>query len=100
QMIDGVASMVQRIAQNRAEFARKGVGDHRLALDQTGIAVARLLSGPSAIDQDHVAAALLQMQRDTDADHPRPEDDHVSAHIRTRSFPGSDNSGLLQLLNL
>jgi hypothetical protein len=44
QVIDGIATIIHRVAQDGAEFARKRVGDHPLALDQAGIAVARLLA--------------------------------------------------------
>jgi len=44
QMIDGVAAVIHRIAQNNAEFPGEGVGDDGLALDQAGIAVACFFS--------------------------------------------------------
>lgn len=61
QMIDGVAAVIHRIAQDNAEFSRKGVGDHGLALDQAGIAVACFFPWITPIDQNDVATAPLQM---------------------------------------
>src|SRR6516165_9811659 len=84
-MIDDIAATVHRIAQDDAEFARKRIGDHTLALDQAGVAVARLLSRPAAVDKHDVAATPLQMQGDADSDHSRSENDHISGHIRSRS---------------
>src|SRR5271157_3117241 len=84
-MIDDIAAMVHRTAQDRAEFARKRIGDHALALDQAGIAVARFLSHPAAVYKHGVAATLLQVQSDADSYHPRSENDHISAHVRSRS---------------
>src|SRR6202040_1834502 len=78
-MINGVAAMIHRIAQDDAEFSRKGVGDHGLALDQPGIAVARFLSCPLPIDENDVAAALLEMQRHANSHDSCPEDDYIPA---------------------
>jgi hypothetical protein len=89
QVIDGIAAMVHRIAEDGAEFARKRVGDHPLALDQAGIAVARLLARSATIDEDDIAAALLQTQRDADAHHSRTEDDHIGTHRHLGRYPPS-----------
>src|SRR5258705_8978251 len=78
-MINGVAAMIHRIAENDAEFSGKRVGDHGLALDQPGIAVARFLSCPLPIDEHDVAVALLQMQRDANSHDSRSEDDYIRA---------------------
>ena len=78
-MINGVAAMIHRIAQNDAEFSGKRVGDHGLALDQPGIAVARFLSCLLPIDENDVAVALLQMQRDADSHNSSSEDDYIGA---------------------
>src|SRR3954453_9870457 len=72
---------VQRIARERAEFARKSARKNRRALDNAGIAVARLLAGGIMLVDEHDGApALLQMQRGGDADHPRAENDCILAH--------------------
>jgi hypothetical protein len=52
---------IHRIAQDNAEFPRKSVGDHGLALDQAGIAVACFFPWITPVDQNHVATAPLQM---------------------------------------
>src|SRR6516225_5473316 len=96
-MIDEIAATVHRIAQDDAEFAWKRIGDHTLALDQAGVAVARLLSRPAAVDKHDVAATPLKMQGDADSDHSRSENDHISVHS---CRAGSDRPGLLQLLKL
>src|SRR6266480_3975343 len=80
-MINGVATMIHRIAQDDAEFSGKRVGDHGLALDQPGIAVARFLSCPLPIDEHDVAVALLQMQRDANSHDSRSEDDYIRARV-------------------
>jgi hypothetical protein len=89
QVIDGIAAMVHRIAKDGADFARKRVGDHPLALDQSGIAVARLLARPAAIDEDDITAALLQMERDAHSDHSRAEDNHIGPHRHLGRSPPS-----------
>jgi hypothetical protein len=63
QMIDGVAAVIHRIAQDNAQFPRKGEGSYGLALDQAGIAVACFFPWITPVDQRNVATALLQMQR-------------------------------------
>ena len=86
-MIDGVAAVIHRIAQDNAEFSGKGVGDHSLALDQAGIAVARFFPWITPVDQNNVAAALLQMQRRADSNHSCAENEYVgaSAHSARRT---------------
>src|SRR5271169_2618230 len=103
-MIDDIAAIVHRIAQDGAEFAWKSIGDHALALDQAGIAIARLLSRPAAVDQHDVAAALLQVQRHADSYHSRSENDHISGRSHRARFPPcdpeSDRPSFLQVLKL
>jgi hypothetical protein len=55
QMINGVAAVIHRIAQDNAEI-RKGVGDHGFALDQAGIAEARFFPWFTPVDQRNVAS--------------------------------------------
>src|SRR5215469_1650438 len=69
--------MVHRIAQDRTDFARKRVGDHSLTLDQAAIAVARFLTRSAAIDENHIAASLLQVERDAHSHHSCAEDDDI-----------------------
>ena len=78
-MIDRIAAMVHRIAQYRPEFAREGVRDYGLALDQAGIAVTGFLPGVPAVDQNDVAATPLEVQRHAHSDHSRSENDDVCA---------------------
>jgi hypothetical protein len=89
-MINGVAAMIHRIAQDDAEFSGKRVGDHGLALDQPGIAVARFFSCPLPIDENDVAVALLQMQRDANSHDSRSEDDYIRARAHPARSPVHD----------
>ena len=75
--VDGV---VHRIADERAEIMREAVGVDALALDQAGIAITGLTAGLAAIDQQHRAARLLQMQRHRNPDDARPNNDRVRTH--------------------
>ena len=79
QMIDRVTAVIHRIAQDNAKFSGKGVGDHGLALDQAGIAVACFFPWITPVDQSDVATAPLQMQRCADSNHSCSENDYVGA---------------------
>src|SRR6266849_3262345 len=101
-MIDGVAAIIHCVAQDDAQFSRKGVGDHCLALDQAGVAVACFLPCLPPVDENHIAAALLQMQRHAHSHHARPENDYISAGAHparspfaTRPLAGCGKSGIL-----
>jgi hypothetical protein len=91
-MVDGIATIVHRIAQDRAEFARESVRDHGLALDQSGIAETRLFACASPIDENHVTAALLQIERDAHSHHSGSEDDNIRAHAH-RALPPLNDGG-------
>jgi hypothetical protein len=78
-MIDSVAAVIHRIAQGNTEFPGKGVGDHSLALDQAGIAIACFFPWITPVDQSDVATAPLQMQRRADSNHSCSENDYVDA---------------------
>jgi hypothetical protein len=81
-MIDGVAAVIHRIAQDNAEFSGKSVRDHGFPLDQSGIAAACFFPWITPVDQNNVPTAPLQMQRHADSDHSCSENDYVrmSAH--------------------
>jgi hypothetical protein len=66
-MIDGVAAVIHRIAQDDAELSRKGVGDHGFALDQAGIAIACFFPWITPVDQNNVPTAPLQMWEEVDS---------------------------------
>jgi len=83
-MIDGVAAVIHRIAQDNAEFSGESVRDHGLALDQAGIAVACFFPRVTPVDQSDVATASLKMQRHADSHHSCSENDYV----RTSAHPG------------
>src|SRR5712671_360194 len=55
QMIDGVAAVIHRVAQDNAEFSGDGVGVHGHSLDQAGIAVACFFPWITPVDQSDVA---------------------------------------------
>jgi hypothetical protein len=63
--IDGA---VERVARERAEVVRKAVRVDAFALDQPGVAERSLLGSAAPVDERDRARALLQMQRDADAD--------------------------------
>src|SRR5216683_4660903 len=86
-MIDGVAAIIHCVAQDDAQFSRKGVGDHCLALDQAGVAVACFLPCLPPVDENHIAAALLQMQCHAHSHHARPENDYISAGAHPARSP-------------
>ena len=50
---------------------------YALALDDAGIAVRRLKARLTAIDQQHVAAAPLQVERHANADDPGAQHDDI-----------------------
>ena len=77
-MVVGVARAVEAVAQERAEVVREAVWIHAFALHQARVAVRRLLGYPAPVDEHGGAAALLQMERDADADDPGAEDERVS----------------------
>ena len=59
-MVDRVAPVIHRIAQDGAELAWKGVGDDSLALDQAGIAVAGFFFCRPPVDQNDLAPTLCR----------------------------------------
>src|SRR5947209_20485081 len=72
---------VQRIADERADLARERARKDRRALDDAGVAVARLLAGRIVLVDEHDGASTpLQMQRRGDADHPGAENDRIRSH--------------------
>ncbi len=75
--IDGA---VARIAQQRAEPARKRIRHDRRALDQSRIAVAGFLAGRAPVDERDAQPAILQMQRRRHADDAGPQNNHVEIH--------------------
>ena len=89
QVIDRIPTVVHRVAQDGAEFTRKCVRDHPFALDQAAVAVARFLARSAAIDEDHIAASLLQMKRDTHSHHSRAEDDDIGPDRHVDRSPSS-----------
>ena len=56
-MIAHVGPIVQRVAQQAAQVARKGIGNHAGALDQSGVAVAGLFAGTAPVHQRRSARA-------------------------------------------
>ena len=55
-MIAHVGPIVQRVAQQAAQVARKGIGNHAGALDQSGVAVAGLFAGTAPVHQRRALA--------------------------------------------
>ncbi len=73
-MVVRVDRAIEPVAEQRAEVVRKAVRVHALALDQAGIAERSFFRGPAPVDEHCRLAALLQVQRGTDADDARAED--------------------------
>ena len=65
---------------------REAVRIDALALDQPGIAEGGFEPRLSPVDEEHRAAALLQVKRDRHADDPGAENDNIHAHARLRPF--------------
>src|SRR5215469_14279656 len=86
-MIDGVAAVIHRIAHDRAEFAGERIREYGLALYQAGIAVTRFLSRLTPVDENDVAAALLQMQRHAYPHHSSSQNDHIRAGAHPARSP-------------
>ena len=89
QVVVGLGHSVAGVAQEGRPLAREHVGHDALALDEAGVAVARLLGGAAPVDQRHLAAAPQQVQRGRDADHAGPENDDVVLHGRCACVPAA-----------
>src|SRR5581483_4528267 len=99
----GLGAQIEGVLGHQPEVAREGVGHHPLALDDAGVAVARLLAGPAPVDEHHRATPLLQVQGGRDADHAGAKHDHISvlriAQGRSRLLrPGRAGEGSLSPL--
>jgi hypothetical protein len=85
QVVAHLRRAVRRVAQDLAKIPRKHVGKHRRAFDQSAVSKAGLFAGDRVlVDQDHIAAPLLQMQRSADADHARTQDEYIGLQFRHR----------------
>ena len=80
-MVVGIDRAVDGVARQRAEIVRKPIRVDRLALDQPGIAERRLRSRPPPVEQDHRAAAFLQVNRHAHPDDAGPQNDNVTFHF-------------------
>ncbi len=74
---------VEAVADQRAEAARKGIGDDARALDQAGVAVTGLGGDAGAVDEQDLPAARLQMERRGHAHDPCAEHHDVDLHARS-----------------
>ena len=70
---------VEAVAEQRAEIVREAVGIDALALYQAGVAEGGLLRRAAPVDEQRSAPALLQVDRDRDADDAGAEDDCICA---------------------
>ncbi len=81
----GARIAIERGVGDLGRVARKRIGDDRFALDEAGVAKARLVRRLAvAVDQRDFSSARLQRQRRRHPDHPGPEDDCI---IGTRRHP-------------
>ena len=78
-MIIGQRGTLQRDPRKFLKACRKGRRKHRVAFDNSGIAVGRALPRLAAVDQRHGEAALDQMKRDRGADYTGSKHDDVTA---------------------
>ncbi len=95
----GLGPHVERVLRHQPDVARERVGHHALALDDAGVAVARLLAGPAPVDEHDRSAAFLEMEGRGRADHAGAEHDDVGveriaqAGSRRFSWMEADRSG-------
>ena len=75
---------VEGVVDQFTEAPREGIGEDRCALDDTGIAEARLGTCFLAIDQDDRTAFFLKFQRNAEADNSGTQNKTVHAHSRIR----------------
>ena len=73
----GLGPQVESVLGHEPDVARERVGHHALALDDAGVAVARLLARAPPVDQHDRAAALLQVQCGRRADDAGAEHDDI-----------------------
>ena len=78
-MIIGLARALEGNTNERAQLRGERWRKHRVALDDTGIAIGGLLAQAGAIKQRDAQAALGEMQRDRRADDAGAEHDGVRA---------------------
>src|ERR1700730_869768 len=81
QRCDAVVDIVgasHRDGQEFAKIARHRIGSNGFALDEAGVAVARLATRRLAVDQHDRPAAALQMQSRGDPDHSGAHNDNAS----------------------
>ena len=76
-MVVRVDRAVEAVAQQRAEVVREAVGIDALALHQARVAERGFRRGAAPVDEHRGAAALLQVERDADADDAGAEDERV-----------------------
>ena len=73
----GLRPQVEGVLRHEPDVARERVGHHALALDDAGVAVARLFAGPPPVDENDLATAFLQMQGGGGADDAGAEHDDI-----------------------
>ena len=67
-MVIGIARALEHDARERAQIGRKRRRKYRIAFDNAGIAIGRLLAEPGSINQRHRKPALREMERHRNAD--------------------------------
>src|SRR6478752_1719461 len=81
-MIMGIDPIVESVADQNAELLWKAVGNHTLALNESGIAKGRFLAWRLAIDQCHLPSPALQMNGCRYADDPGAKHNCGLCHFR------------------
>ena len=66
--------------QQGRQIAREGIGTHRLALDDAGVAVGGLATGLTAVDKCDLVATAPQMPRHRHTDHAGSHYHHLARH--------------------
>src|SRR5262249_47867666 len=79
EVIIGQRGAFQRDPSKFLKACRKGRRKHRVAFDNSGVAVGSAPSGLAAVDERYGKAALDQMKRDRGADYTGSKHDDVTA---------------------
>src|SRR5215475_8806182 len=89
QPIVDVVGCAGRDGKQRSPVPRHRIGPQRLALDDPGVSVARLLARLPAVDKRNRPSATLQLQGSSNADHSGAKNNRAF-HYREPANPGTD----------
>ena len=90
----GLGQLVERVPRHQGDIAWKRIGHYAFALDEAGVAVARLLARTAPVDEHHRPPALLQVEGGADADHAGTEHNDVRSLHEDRPSRGAGDRSL------